>query len=183
LKKSIDFFDYKILFSKMEIIENSNLHTLSLSEKNPNKFFSRLDIDYDTEQADYTTQKVENESLKTDFSFKNNAIISWENINVYVKKEKKIKEIFRKIFKKKENKESEKDFLGMHLDTQAKIIENYLVLNKASFETESTQSGSSSSNNSSIDLNNKKNANRQILNQGKYINYSNKKGIKKNISK
>ena len=53
-----------------------------------------------------------------------------------------------------------------------------MVLNKASFETESTQSGSSSSNNSSIDLNKNKNSNRQILNQGEYFNYSNKKGIK-----
>ena len=82
----------------MEIIENSNSNTLSLSEKNANKFFSRLDIDYNIEQADYTPQ-FENESLKTDFSLKNNAIISWENINVYVKKEKKLTEIFSKLIK------------------------------------------------------------------------------------
>jgi hypothetical protein len=160
----------------MEIIENSNSNTLSLSEKNASKFFSRLDIDYNTEQADYTPQKDENESLKTDFSFKNNAIISWENINVYAKKDKKLTEIFSKLNKDRENKESDNDFLSMHLDTKSKIIENnYLVLNKASFETESTQSGSSSSNNSSIDLNKNKNSNRQILNQGEFFNYSNKK--------
>ena len=71
----------------------------SLSEKNPRKFFSKLDIDYNTEITDVSSQNVENESLKSDFSFKNNAIISWENINVYSKKEKKMEDIFSKMMK------------------------------------------------------------------------------------
>ena len=88
---------------------------------------------------------------KTDFSFRN-TFISWEDINVYSKKSN--------------------FFSSSGSDSQSR---------RDSLETQSSQTGSSSSNNSSIDLNNKKNANRQILNQGKYINYSNKKGIKKKI--
>jgi len=85
---------------------------------------------------------------KTDFSFRN-TFISWEDINVYSKKSN--------------------FFSSSGSDSQSR---------RDSLETQSSQTGSSASNNSSIDLNNKKNANRQILNQGKYINYSNKNEIK-----
>lgn len=90
-------------------------------------------------------------NLKTDLSFRN-TFISWEDINVYSKRS------------------SFFNSSGSNDDSQSR---------RDSLETQSSKTGSSASNNSSIDLNKKKNSNRQILNQGEYFNYSNKKGIKK----
>lgn len=127
--------------------DSSFLAESDLTSDKKTKFFSNLDIDYNTEVNDSSRISL---SDSLDVSFKNINVLSWENIIVFNKKRKNLINLF-------EAKQTSNE----KLNSNTNKTDKYFINSKISLETQSNGSASSSSK-TSLDVP----QNRQILNQG-----------------
>ncbi len=148
-------------------INESNVPKADTIEKNKTSLFStNLKIDYDSE-PDQNRSERNIESFRSEIHFKSNTVFSWENISVRNKKQTDLFDFFKRSKKQKTTKLN-KNFVNGNLNfNNGSVIDNYLVLNSPSIETQSNQSGSTSSKLSSLDSSEKKKIpQRNILNDG-----------------
>lgn len=154
--------------SILDSITESNLSESAESNRG-SLFLTNLAVDYNSEPSHSRINSLRTqESIKSEISFKNNTIFSWEQISVRNKKQTNLFDIFKRS-KDQKSTEINKEFVNSNLKFKnASVIDNYLILNRSTLETQSNQSGSSSSKHSySLEVSNKHDrTKRNILENG-----------------